>query len=87
MYLDNEIVRNLRAGTIDEERLARYLLENFTAIQLAQELSNMLITEQGRKPVVLSKEQFEQHFRITGYRFINGTWEKEPRGKVKKEDQ
>lgn len=28
---DAEIIRNLRAGTIDEERLARYLLENFTA--------------------------------------------------------
>lgn len=85
---DAEIIRHLRAGTIDEERLARYLLENFTALQMARELANMLITEQARKPIVLTKEQLEQHIRIQGYRFNfeEGRWEKEPRGKVKKED-
>ena len=86
MNVDNEIIRSLRAGTIDEGRLSRYLLENFTAVQMANELANMLITEQARKPVVVTKEQFEQHFRIQGYRFVDGQWEKEPRGKVKKEE-
>ena len=86
MNVDNEIIRSLRAGTIDEGRLSRYLLENFTAVQMANELANMLITEQARKPVVVTKEQFEQHFRIQGYRFVDGKWEKEPRGKVKKEE-
>ena len=84
---DAEIIRNLRAGTIDEERLARYLLENFTALQLARELSNMLITEQARRPIVLTKEQFEQHVRIQGWKFDNGTWVKETRGKYKKEEE
>ena len=88
MNVDNEIIRSLRAGTIDEERLARYLLENFTAVQMANELANMLITEQARKPIVITKEALEQHFRIQGFRFNfeEGRWEKEPRGKVKKEE-
>ena len=86
MYVDNDILRGLRAGTIDEDRLAHYLIENFTVLQIARELANMLISEQARKPVVLTKEQFEQHFRIQGFKFVDGTWIKETRGKVKKEE-
>lgn len=85
---DQNIIKDLRAKTITVDQLAKYLLENYPASQLAHELAEDILDDSlaYTKKVVLTIDQFESMFKVQGYRVMNGVLQKEPRGKVKKED-
>ena len=79
------MVRDLQNGILTVDELTRHLLKNYSAYQLAEELSKILINnaEEPAKPIVMSVEDFQAHFRLKGYRFQDGQLVKENRGKVK----
>lgn len=85
---DQNIIRSLRDKSITVDQLAKYLLENYPASQLAHELAEEILTDLlgYSKKVVLTAQQFENFFKVQGYRIVNGELQKEPRGKVKQED-
>lgn len=79
---DTELNKQLKAGICNKVELARYLLNNYSAPMLADALAEELIANQGAsKPIVVSRQAFESHFRIEGWKFQNGQWIPETRGK------
>ena len=81
---DPELVKQLKAGICNPVELSKYLLNNYPATQLAEALAQELIESQVSKPIVLTKEQFETHFRVQGWRFVDGQWQPEARGNYSK---
>ena len=86
MIIDAELTKQLKAGICNPKELARYLLNNYPATQLAEALAEELIESHVAKPIVLSEQEFNYHFRIRGMRLVDGKWEKEPRGQYRKKD-
>lgn len=82
---DPSMVRDLQNGILTVDELTRHLLKNYSAYQLAEELSKILISksDEPSKPIVMSVDDFQAHFRLKGYRFQDGQLVKENRGKVK----
>lgn len=79
---DGELLKQIKMGIANPKELARYLLNNYSAPMLADALAEELIANQGAsKPIVVTKAEFEAHFRIQGYKFQDGQWIPETRGK------
>ena len=84
LITDPTLARDLKAGIANPAELERWLITNVPAPQLAHELAELLIQEQVSKPVVLTKEQFAAHFRVQGYRIVEGKLVEEARGNYSK---
>lgn len=82
---DTELTKQLKAGICNPRELTRYLLDNYPATQLARELAETIIQSQAIKPIVITKETFEAHFRLQGYKIVNGELIPETRGRSRKE--
>lgn len=83
---DAELTKQLKAGICNPKELSRYLLNNYPATQLAEALAEELIENTSSKPIVLTREQFETHFRVQGWKFVDGQWQPETRGNFRKKD-
>ena len=81
---DPTLLKDLKAGVCNPAELGRYLLNHYPATVLANELAEAIIEQQTTKPIVLTKEAFESHFRIQGWRFEEGQWFPETRGQFSK---
>ena len=83
---DPTILKDIKNGTITVDELASYLLRTYPSTVLAHELAGELIDDEKTniKPIVMTPEQFTLIFRVQGWRFVNGQWEKEPRGQYSK---
>ena len=77
--LDRTIFRQAKSGEMSIDRLADYLLRNFSVFEIARSLAETIQYEEP-KPITITKEEFAQHFRIRGIR-PDGT--EETRGKRK----
>lgn len=82
-----ELVKQLKAGICNKVELARYLLNNYSAPMLADALAEELIKGQSIKPVVMTVEEFQAHFRLRGYRFQDGNLIKEGRGRYSNKEE
>lgn len=80
---DSELLKQIRAGIANPVELERWLINNVPVSQMAHELADFILENRANKPIVLTQEEFEAHFRIRGYRFVEGRWEKETRGREK----
>ena len=81
---DPELVKQLKAGIANPVEIERWLLNNCSAPALAHELAEYLIKAEASRPIVISSpEAFFAHFKIAGYRFVNGTLEPDGRGRKK----
>lgn len=78
---DPTVLKDLKAGIITQPELAKFLLSKYPVTQLADALADYMLENQYTKPIVISEEAFNAHFRIQGYRFENGQWVKETRGR------
>ena len=83
---DANIIKDLQAGILTHAELAKHLLNSFPATALANELAEYILVEKAKKPIVITKDQFETHFRIQGWKFQDGQWVQETRGKYSKKD-
>ena len=81
---DPELIKQIKAGIANPTEVEKYLLNNFSAPALAHELAEYMLEAQASKPVVLTQAEFMAHFRIQGFRFVNGELVKEPRGNYSK---
>lgn len=84
LITDPTLARDLKSGIVNPAELERWLITNVPAPQLAHELAELLIQEQVSKPIILTKEQFNVHFRVQGYRVIDGKLTEEARGNYSK---
>lgn len=64
IYIDREIMRKYKEGYMTKEDLADYLLKTFPAKDIALSLVNTL--DYDYKPIAISLEDFNNHFRIKG---------------------
>lgn len=65
------------------EEATQYLMNNYPVTQIAESLADLLLSDyQPVKPIIISEEDFAQHFRIKG---ITADGTAENRGRPKKE--
>ena len=87
MELDKTIEKDLKAGLLSVDELANYLVRSFPSTVLAKELAmEMLKLKKPEiKPVVLTMDEFNAHFRVQGYRIVDGVLKQEVRGNKRKD--
>ena len=73
IQLDRNKYREYKEGIISPQELADYLLRTYPASEIALALVETLDIED--KPIVISQEDFNRHFRIKGIR-ADGTLER-----------
>lgn len=60
------LAKRIEGMSIDEA--ARYFITNYPVMQIAEALADLLLTEHKVvKPITISKEEFEEHFRVKGF--------------------
>lgn len=65
---NSEIVSNIRNGEATVEMIEKYLMENHPITDIVRSLAEYLKDDSGYKPIIISQQQFEKHFRLTGIR-------------------
>ena len=84
LITDPTVLKDIQNGITTKEELGRYLLNHFPATALANDLAEAILTQQKNKPIVMSIDEFNAHFRLRGYRFQDGQLIKENRGHYSK---
>lgn len=67
IQLDRETYRKAKSGEMSIEQLANHLLRNYPVYEIAMSLAET-INYEAPKPITITREEFEQHFRIRGVR-------------------
>lgn len=81
------ILKDIKAGVANPTEVEKWLLNNVPATVMAHELAAMLIEEQASQRIVVTESQFFSHFRIQGYRIVDGKLVKENRGNYSKKEK
>ena len=84
---DQTVLKDLRAGILKQPELSKFLLTHYPVTQLADALADYMLESQVTKPIPISEEVFNAHFRIIGYRLENGVLLKETRGRKSNQEQ
>lgn len=84
---DQNLLKDIRAGIANPVEVEKYLLNNFSAPALAHELADYILEAQASKPIVITQDQFLTHFRIQGYRIVDGKMVEETRGNYSKKEK
>lgn len=80
--MDKKILAK-RVNGMSIEEATHYLMNNYPVTQIAESLADLLLSDyQPVKPIIISEEDFAQHFRIKG---ITADNQVERRGRPKKE--
>ena len=82
IQIDRNIYKQYKEGEISQKQLADYLLRTFPASEIALALAETL--DIYIKPIAISQQEFDLHFRIKGVR-ADGT--PENRGTYKRRDR
>ena len=80
---DNNIAKRLKEGLIPAEELAKYLLDTYPTPVLAKELAECLIGQQASKPMLITMEEFQAHFRVKGTKWVDGQMVPDGRGSLR----
>lgn len=80
IQIDRTIYRQAKSGEMTKEQLANYLLKTFPVYEIALALAETL--DYDIKPITLTQEEFDAHFRIRGIK-PDGTPENRGRRKDK----
>ena len=67
IQIEREWFRKAKSGEVTLDQLAEYLLKNFPVYEIARSLAETIEYNEP-KPIVISQEEFSQHFRIRGVR-------------------
>ena len=65
--LEREIYRKAKNGEMPLTELTDYLMRNYPVYEIARSLAET-INYETPKPITITREEFEQHFRIRGVR-------------------
>lgn len=80
---DNNISKRLKEGTLPADELAKYLLDTYPTPVLAKELAECLIGQQASKPMLITMEEFQAHFRVKGTKWVDGQMVPDGRGSLR----
>lgn len=75
--------KDIKAGTINEESLANYLIRTVPVSQIAKLCASYIVQDAtgGTEQLVITEADFKKHFRIQGWRSVDGfTGTREARG-------
>ena len=81
IQLPRNIYLEAKSGAMSTERLADYLMKNYPVYEIALALAET-INYNEPKPIAISREEFEAHFRIRG---VKDNGEAELRGRPRKD--
>lgn len=81
--VDRTIAKQFLNGELSTKQFADYLLRTFPVTEIALALAENFEYEQDMKPIVISQDEFNAHFRIRGTRTDGET---ERRGRKPKDD-
>lgn len=84
IQIDRNIARQFKEGEITTKDLADYLLRTYPASEIALALAETFAFDMTFKPIAITQEEFDRHFRIKGVR-PDGT--PENRGTYKRKDR
>ncbi len=84
--IEGNVIKSFKTGIMSLEEFATYLTYNFPAYQMALTIGEIL-RDEPVKPIAISQEEFDAHFRIKGTRFVEGNMIEETRGRKSKEDK
>lgn len=78
------LAKRVQGMSIDEA--AAYLMNNYPVTQISEALADLLLSDfQPVKPIVLTQEEFDAHFRLRGISSDNQLERRgRPKGSVKK---
>lgn len=82
--LDRQVYKQAKEGTLSIDQLVDYLLKNYPVYEIALSLAETIQYEPV-KPIAISREEFEAHFRIRGVK-SDGTEENRGRPRSVKSD-
>ena len=78
------LLKKIQGTRASVDELTDYILNNMPVRQIAESLAIMVYESETVKPITISQEEFEKHFRIRG---ITANNEIERRGRPRKEDK
>ena len=76
-------VKDIKAGAINEEGLANYLIRTVPVSQIAKLCASYIFQDatEGSEQLIITEADFKKHFRIQGWREVSGfTGTRETRG-------
>lgn len=79
-------VKDIKIGAVNEEGLANYLLRTVPVSQLVKVCASYVFEDvlNNSEPIVITEAAFRKHFRIQGWKEINGfSGTRETRGKFR----
>lgn len=79
IQLDRNIYRQAKTGEMTLQQLADYLLRTYPVYEIALSLAET-INYEAPKPITITREEFEAHFRIRG---VKSDGSEEKRGRPK----
>ncbi len=77
-------VKDIKVGVVSEDGLANYLIRTVPVSQMAKLCASYIFNEvtNDAEPIVITEEAFKTHFRIKGWKDIDGfSGTKEARGR------
>lgn len=77
----------IKSKATTKEELSKYLLTNFTVMEIAEELADYILKEvPASQPIAVTEEEYERicsMFRVKGTRCVDGNYIQETRGRKK----
>lgn len=69
IYVKNaELMRKIKEGEASNEEIADYLLRNYTTMDIALAMAEVIATDESFKKIPITRAQFQAHFRFIGER-------------------
>ena len=83
-----EVVKGINNGSITKTGLARIILGEYPATEIAESLAEIILEKKEPSPIVLEQEAYDRVvslFRVRGQRIVEGKVINETRGRKKQE--
>lgn len=87
IQIDRSLYKRFKDGEISVAEFADYLLKNHNAYEIALAFAEAAWIEVNVKPITITQEEFDAHFRIRGQRMVDGNYTVENRGRKPKSDK
>lgn len=69
IYVKNaELMRKIKEGEASNEEIADYLLRNYTTMDIALAMAEVIAVDESFKKIPITRAQFQAHFRFIGER-------------------
>ena len=88
LELKKEVVKGINNGSITKTGLARIILGEYPATEIAESLAEIILEKKEPSPIVLEQEAYDRVvslFRVRGQRIVEGKVINETRGRKKQE--